>query len=475
MNIYNVEAVVIKKAIDYTKEDGTTIKAYEYFDSKGGHWISTSTWRRELIKSYSEGVGEGYNYWDSRYLTVAPGERVEIDYYSSGLGEIKIKNRVYQFDIEDDKFKQTVIGEKPHTIHLSFKEKKFFLRTLEGKEYVSRQGISRKGGLSTHIFCESDKISRLLDAMRVESNARSIIGMFFNWFKDFDRNVWMQILAYADFDHNTLNGLIRYSDVYINRKGKNPSEILGISKQEIKYLKEEGGGISTYRDIRAGLDVKLLLDIRKEIDNYPGAEYIYHSDVDRFSKILNKGYDFKTLVRYLSYDIRRQQGICSFHEGCSLLYDTLRMIEDMNGAMREKYPKSLKKIHDLTNMDYNIMEDKIVNEKIIKSCKSEDYTKNVFEDKNFKIITPKNSDDLVREGKEMHHCVASYVKDVAYGLTKIYFLRDKEDEGNSFVTIEVKDDKVIQCKAKYNNYPTVPAMDFIKKWCKEKDLKFIHC
>ena len=475
MNINYIKAIIIKKPITWTKEDGTLTSALEYFDSKGGHWITSSNWRRELIKMYSEGVYGKYNSWSDEYLTVSPGQKAEIDYYSLGMGEIKVKNRVYQFDIEDDKFKQTLIGESPHTIHLSFKEKKFFLRTAKGKDYVSRQGISKYAKFSNNAICDDNKICVLLDAMRVDSNARSITGMFFNWFKDFDRNVWMQILAYANIDYGMLNPLVRYHATYINKNGKTPTEILGITKQEMKYLKKQGGGFNTFRDIRSGLNVKLLFEVEEEMKNYPGAEHLYNSDIGRISDLLDAGYDFKTLIRYLSYDLRRQQGICSAHEGCRLLYDTLRMVKDMKGAMREKYPKSLKKIHDLTLMDYNIMEDEIVNGKVIENCKSEEYTKNIYEDKDFKIITPKNSDDLVREGKEMHHCVASYVKDVAYGLTKIYFLRDKEDEGNSFVTIEVKDDKVIQCRAKYNNYPTVPAMDFIKKWCKEKDLKFIHC
>lgn len=473
MYIQNVKVVVVKRKVDFTMEDGKVVKAYEVFDNKGGHWVDKAGWRRELIKMYSKGTYDNYdNMYDTR-LVMQPGETVSMDYYTQGQGEIIVKNKTLQFDIVDGELKQTVIAENPHTIHLSFKKKQFYLEKQDGKEYFSKQGIIRYFKLADKAICEDDKIHVLLSMMLAGSKARTVNNMYYNWFKEFNYNVWMQILAYANFDYNFLIRIIEFKRSYINTKGKNPLEILELTKQELKYFRLEGGDFSTYQSIKRGLDIKFYSDLKKEVKKYPGDNRLYECDAEYISKILGKGYDFKTLVRYLAFDIRRYQGICSFHEGCRLLHDTLRMIEDLGGTMMEKYPKSLKKIHDLTIMDYRIKEDEIIDKKVKEKCASDNYKGNMFEDENYKIITPNGSKDLMREGQEMHHCVASYVSDVANGLTKIYFLRRKEDEDNSFVTIEVKDSNVIQCKAKFNSKPCDSAMKFIKEWCKEKDLTFI--
>ena len=47
---------------------------------------------------------------------------------------------------------------------------------------------------------------------------------------------------------------------------------------------------------------------------------------------------------------------------------------------------------------------------------------------------------------------------------QIYFMRYKNDIKKSFVTIEVRNNKVVQVKARFNEEPTSEIMNIIKKW-----------
>ena len=70
----------------------------------------------------------------------------------------------------------------------------------------------------------------------------------------------------------------------------------------------------------------------------------------------------------------------------------------------------------------------------------------------------------------MHHCVRSYIGDVACKHTKIYFLREKEKLATPYVTVEVKNKKICQAKGKYNRSITNNEYAFLQNWAKEKGL-----
>lgn len=96
-----------------------------------------------------------------------------------------------------------------------------------------------------------------------------------------------------------------------------------------------------------------------------------------------------------------------------------------------------------------------------------------FEDEKYCVITPDDANDLIREGNELHHCVASYVDRVAEGTTNILFIRKQSDKKKPFFTVEVSNSKVIMQVHGFanRNANTEPGLvEFLKKWIKEKRL-----
>ena len=59
---------------------------------------------------------------------------------------------------------------------------------------------------------------------------------------------------------------------------------------------------------------------------------------------------------------------------------------------------------------------------------------------NYVVSIPKCGQDIVTEGREMHHCVGSYVNRVVEGSTYICFIRHKDTPNECYITCQVHSD-----------------------------------
>jgi hypothetical protein len=135
-------------------------------------------------------------------------------------------------------------------------------------------------------------------------------------------------------------------------------------------------------------------------------------------------------------------------------------------------PKSIKVMHDVFMMNYEVVRSAKENEKFKSVLEDEHYRKLVFDSKDFKIVSPNSGDDLVREGRMLSHCVGSYFNRVMNKQSKIYFLRKSSDAERPLVTIEVCGSVIHQASGKSNRPLLDEERAFVSKWAKEKNLKF---
>ena len=70
-----------------------------------------------------------------------------------------------------------------------------------------------------------------------------------------------------------------------------------------------------------------------------------------------------------------------------------------------------------------------------------------------------------------NHCVASYVDRIINGRTYIMFLRYTTLPKDSLITLELKDNKILQAKGSYNRPVTDDEHKFLEKYCKEKKIE----
>lgn len=96
-----------------------------------------------------------------------------------------------------------------------------------------------------------------------------------------------------------------------------------------------------------------------------------------------------------------------------------------------------------------------------------------FADNNFLIRPAISSNELVAESLELHHCVRTYAERVSKGETEIFFVRRKKEKDKPFITVELKANKVIQARAKYNERPSDEVIEFINEWADKNE--FTSC
>lgn len=172
------------------------------------------------------------------------------------------------------------------------------------------------------------------------------------------------------------------------------------------------------------------------------------------------------LIRYLAsqseeYEGRLRNTIIDYR-------DYLRDCVSLNYNMKDDYilfPFGLKQRHKETRLLVKIENNKEY-EEAIKQIKEEIGSKYEYEDKEFKVIYPGTTADIIREGGELDHCVGGYIKSVVKRETNILFIRKQEEVDKSYYTLEVLNKSISQCRGyKNKDYKTdVKLEKFIKKY-----------
>lgn len=289
-------------------------------------------------------------------------------------------------------------------------------------------------------------------------------------------------LIKIDIDPYNLNG-------QINKEGKTPAEMLKITPQSVKILKEIGSKHHNFiqiveRELK-GQAINYINTFGK-LDDYN----IYNAT--RLSKLVkDANLSIPKLYKYIYKEAPIQQGLYKEYETLTLLYDSFNLAKDL-GLPFDKNPKALKRYHDTLVKEHKVIADAKKNElfanvmqdfkhlefmpdaKVIMPKEDSEEEPKIIPPE-FLIKLPIDAQDLIREGKVMRHCVASYVDRVIRRETLIFFLRRTSAPNEPFCTIEVSpiDLQIRQVKGKGNRKITeLEAIKTIKQWCTKKNIKW---
>ncbi len=202
--------------------------------------------------------------------------------------------------------------------------------------------------------------------------------------------------------------------------------------------------------------VKEILDIAKVVSIH---------DCDKIFE-MNKASGDKT-IRYIKKQVNANKEVHA-----SDYFDYLRMAKKLEYNLSDemvRYPKDLKECHDeLTKLiKYKELEaEYAIIDKIIPDMSK----KWNYEEDELLIRYPVCGREITDEGVCMGHCVNSYVGAVAERNTDILFVRKKSAPKTPFVTVEIKDGKVRQVRAKRNADPGQKVKDFMERYKKVKAL-----
>lgn len=281
--------------------------------------------------------------------------------------------------------------------------------------------------------------------------------------------------------YKELDAIYDFEEKLFKDKTK-PNEILDISKpickkwfndwhEKVEYKKYFIFEIVKELDHKFFSKPDVVINILDNAFNTFGR--IDHIDLKRFIDIVTEyNYDPQNLSIYLRDSISLYQAIDDPSYGLRLLYDYIMACKELD-VKYEKYPKSLKLIHDVSTKNVTIKENEKLECQFVDKVNQKEYKDLEYFNKDFCVICPKNIEDLINEGNQLHHCVGSYTKRIIDGLSKILFYRKSNKKETPLVTLEVIGRTCSQHRGFFDRDCTEKELHNIKIWAKEKGLKVI--
>lgn len=264
----------------------------------------------------------------------------------------------------------------------------------------------------------------------------------------------------------------------INRKGKTMKTQLRLTDQEnIRILKEYEGdpntllvlqykeksqkkmsiddikwiiGIGTYYfgGIKYLLDYMSITQLRNRTEKYCKQRYQKSAIGSSYyaGSIINEYKDYLAMRQELGYDMTNEVYLYprDLHDAHQKMVDERERLnnKDLMKLKNAQY-KNIPKRYDRLSNKYAYKHDGLV------------------------IRIPRYASDIISEGRKMHHCVGrdQYLRSHDMGTTSILFLRHEDHPNTPFVTIEVKDTKILQWYEAHDRKEHRDIVEpFLDKW-----------
>ena len=263
----------------------------------------------------------------------------------------------------------------------------------------------------------------------------------------------------------------RYGIVY-SQYATRPDVFLGINKDKVKLLIEKKGNVNI---------LKILQMERRLQQNWTNQQIENLAEIDAVQGDIERILSMMTLQKALN-QIAKYAG-CEFGTGCSsamarikhtatTYFDYLSMRAqlgyNMSNTVYQK-PRNLEVAHnkmmaeiDKKQVDKRMLE---VAERypLIRKNYRKLRKRYFFEDENFIIRPARSAEEIVQEGRILHHCVGgdTYLKKHNEQKSIILFLRFKEEQETPYITVEIEGERIVQW---YGAHDKKPDEDRMQKW-----------
>lgn len=200
-------------------------------------------------------------------------------------------------------------------------------------------------------------------------------------------------------------------------------------------------------------------------DNIIYWNYHYENIGIYITLIKEYGYTAKALLKYIDH-IKTFEAIDSMSYLLSELYDYAKMMKEISPKF-DKYPRHLLTTHKIACRNYNRLKQEFDEPKFKQRIDLS--LKKTFGD--YRFIYPKCIQDIKDEAVAQNNCVASYIDRVIDGHCHILFLRLKNRLEDSLVTIEVRNNKIVQALQRFNNPLSKEQQEIVDRWNKWRENK----
>lgn len=192
----------------------------------------------------------------------------------------------------------------------------------------------------------------------------------------------------------------------------------------------------------------------------------YNINIDKFMQYLKQLQFEYTDIQWIVYNYKDY-------------LDAEYFLRDNKMRKMNKYPSNLVQMHhNRTEVMKTIEEEKRKlkekeyrerDKKIYKSYKHLEYAPKKSE---YCIVVPDSADDVIEEGNSLNHCVGGYIDNISQEKTFIVFMRKQEEKDKSFITVEIKNNKLRTALGMLNRKLEDDERRFLERFAKDKDLEY---
>ena len=163
---------------------------------------------------------------------------------------------------------------------------------------------------------------------------------------------------------------------------------------------------------------------------------------------------------YITYIDR----ICTF-EAQTAVSAAQYYVDYINMAKRvsvkfDRYPRNLLTTHDIMRRNYERARTQF-DEAAFQKQRRPEYECRIGD---YIFIYPQSTADIKDEAAQQHNCVVSYIQRVIDGKCHVMFMRRADEPDKSLVTLEIRNNHIVQALQTYNAPLTAQQAAIVEKW-----------
>ncbi len=257
----------------------------------------------------------------------------------------------------------------------------------------------------------------------------------------------------------------------LNKDGNTVNEILRVPNRYIPFLRQVNPTNGQLQLIQAVIEA----GHEPDTDFISWCEDNHVSDPDRLVIVLRYMTPHK-MVKYVTeqyegrgHENEQPRRLYSISNTISDYKDYLVISDELGFDMKKSsvlHPKDLVRAHDRVVRLRKYKRAKVYDETIAQMF-AEWQTRYGFKQEGYLVLPPKSSQDIIREGEKLSHCVGGYVESVCKKECVILFIRSVSAPKTPLCTVEVKNGEVKQARCYKNGDPAPEVQNFIELWKKQ--------
>lgn len=261
--------------------------------------------------------------------------------------------------------------------------------------------------------------------------------------------------------YSAIGTTVKKASKYIDFKKKRPCEMLGLTKEEYRFLVKTRNleDIEFYKEMKAkGIDIKYdkMPDFRKN------SKYKIRELSEYTPKVMK-------CISYIERQ-KKKHPENAYKLDLGFMKDYLKMLTEEGKELTDErmFPPDLAYEHDKAIRRIKYKEDKKLKKKFEE--RFEILKELILKDEvtGLEIVPCDTPKSLYQEGKILDHCVSNYSEEHAEGRSNIFFIREIANPEQPFFTLElkvIKGNMIVSQNRGYKNCDrTSIVIEFEKKW-----------